>query len=123
MKRFAIMMTAASLFAAPFIAHAQNVPPTSQTPMDSQPTDAAPTEAAPAGAPSAQTVKPMAGDVLYDKVGEQIGTVSTSNDQQVVVTTEQGKITIPVASIFTGTKGLAINMTKSEVDAAIKSAH
>lgn len=83
----------------------------------------APQEPAPAEAPAPQPIKPLAGDVIYDKVGEQIGTIASSTDQQVVVTTPRGKITIPVASLFTGAKGLTINMTRGEVDAAIQSAH
>lgn len=113
MKMLKYMIAATFSAAIPHGAPAQNVPQSAQPPLDS----------APADAPAAQPIKPLAGDIVYDKVGEQIGTIASTTDQQVVVTTPRGKITIPVASLFTGAKGLAINMTRGEVDAAIQSAH
>lgn len=112
MKILKYMIAATVIGAAPYGAAAQTAAQTTQPAPD----------AAPADAPSAQTVKPMAGDNIYDKNAEQIGTVASTNGQQVIVTTTKGKITIPLASLFAGTKGLAINMTKEEVDAAIQSA-
>lgn len=110
MKTVTYMIAAAMVTAIPYGALAAQ---TSQPPLGS----------APAEAPAPQAVKPMAGDALYDKLDEQIGTVTSVADQQVVVTTARGKITIPLTSLFAGSKGLAINMTKGEVDAAIQSAH
>lgn len=113
MKIFQYTIAAAFVAAMPHGALAQTVP---QTAQPSQ-------ETAPAEAPAPQAVKPLVGDIVYDKNAEQIGTVASTNGQQVVVTTTKGKVTIPLASLFAGTKGLAINMTKEEVDAAIQSAH
>lgn len=104
-------------------AMAQNMPQTSSPPDSSPAAPPPPADAAPTEAPAGQMVKPLVGDILYDKNGEEIGTVSTSNEQQVVVTTTRGKITIPVSSLFAGQKGLAINMSKEEVDAAVHSSH
>lgn len=112
MKAFKYMIAAAVVTATPYGASAQTVPQTTQPAQDAAPADAA----------TAQAVKPMVGDNVYDKNGEQIGTVASTNGQQAIVTTTKGKITIPLASLFAGTKGLAINMTKEEVDAAIQAA-
>ncbi|NKI98898.1 hypothetical protein [Novosphingobium sp. SG707] len=111
MKQLKFILAATFIAAAPYAIHAQNVPQTSQAPTDSAAADT-----------TSHAVTPNIGDNIYDKIGEQVGTISEENDKNVVVTTTQGKVTIPIASLAPGEKGLMINMTKDEFHAAIQAA-
>ncbi|WDF74550.1 hypothetical protein [Novosphingobium sp. KACC 22771] len=106
-----ILLAATFVAAAPNVAYAQNAPESSQTTSESAAAEAA-----------GQPVSPNIGDTIYDKIGEQLGTISEENDKNVIVATTQGKVTIPIASLAPGDKGLMINMTRDEFHAAIQAA-
>lgn len=116
MKTSGTIIAATMLAAAPSGAMAQSVPASSPA-----------SEPAPLNAPLPsdpavpRAVQPQVGDSVYDKNGEQIGTVADTNGQHAVLTTSKGKITVPIATMFAGAKGPTINATREEVEAAIPS--
>ena len=73
----------------------------------------APTAAAPAAA-----VTPTVGASVFDSAGVEIGKVESIANGAVVVASPTGKLSLPANSIGQGTKGLAIAMTKADLDAA-----
>ncbi|WP_445192918.1 hypothetical protein ACT009_03095 [Sphingomonas sp. Tas61C01] len=73
--------------------------------------------AAPAGAPAA-AVTPTVGASVFDSAGVEIGKVESVANGAVVVASPTGKLSLPATSIGQGTKGLAIAMTKADLDAA-----
>jgi hypothetical protein len=73
-----------------------------------------------ASAPAAVT--PKAGDVVYDKTGAQAGSVACVNGNVLVVATEQGKGSMPLAALPLSANGLILNRTKAELEAAIRTA-
>ena len=68
------------------------------------------------------TVAPKAGDPVYDNTGVVAGSVDSVADQKIVLSTEKGKATIPVTSLAMGSKGLMINLSKSQLDSAVAAA-
>ena len=85
------------------------------TPAIAQENPSAPaTRAAPASA--------KAGDTVYDKTGEVVGTVESIAGQNAVISTTTGKATIPLGALTSGSKGPTIGMTKAELDAAMQNA-
>jgi hypothetical protein len=76
----------------------------------------------PAPAPAAPAGTAKAGDTLYDKTGEVVGTVESINGQNAVISTASGKATIPLGALTNGSKGPTIGMTKAELDAAMQNA-
>ncbi len=107
MKKLVLFGAVVLSGALPSLAHA--APPASTAPS-------APEAASPAAA------TPKAGDVVYDKAGEQAGTVESVNGNVVVVATEQGKGSMPLTEFAFGEKGLTLNHTKAELEAAIRTA-
>lgn len=115
MKTPGTIIAATMLAAAPSGAMGQSVPvpsPTSEPPQLIAPLPSDPA--------AARAVQPQVGDGIYDKNGEQIGTVASTNGQHAVLTTSKGKITVPLAAMFAGAKGPTINATREEVEAAIQ---
>lgn len=116
MKKLALCSTAALLGALATGAHA--VPPSPSS------------HAAPAAAASTTTttttttgaVAPKAGDVVYDTAGQQAGSVDSVNGDVVVVTTAEGKGSMPLTEFAMGEKGLTLNHTKAELETAIRAA-
>lgn len=94
----ASILTIAAIALAPASLHAQQ---------------AAPTAAAPAAA-----VTPTVGASVFDSAGVEIGKVESVANGAVVVASPAGKLSLPATSIGQGTKGLAIAMTKADLDAA-----
>ena len=92
------ILTIAAIALAPAALHAQQ---------------AAPTTAAPAA-----TVTPTVGASVFDSAGVEIGKVESVANGAVVVGSPTGKLSLPANSIGQGTKGLAIAMTKADLDAA-----
>jgi hypothetical protein len=88
-----------------------------ETPSATSPDGAA------AAAPADQTPAPKVGDTIYDNTGEGIGPVESVSGSQFVMSSTQGKATLPVASLAAGNKGLTINMTKAQFEAAVAAAH
>ncbi|WP_375422375.1 hypothetical protein [uncultured Sphingomonas sp.] len=82
-------------------------------PASLQAQQAAPTAAAPAAA-----VTPTVGASVFDSAGVEIGKVESVANGAVVVASPTGKLSLPATSIGQGTKGLAIAMTKADLDAA-----
>jgi hypothetical protein len=76
----------------------------------------------PGPAPAAPASAAKAGDTLYDKTGEAVGTVESINGQNAVIATASGKATIPLGVLSSGSKGPTIGMTKAELDAAMQNA-
>lgn len=77
-------------------------------------------QAAPA-APAA-TAKPTAGAKIYDTAGLEVGTVQSVTADAAVVSTGTNTVALPLTSIGTGPKGLAIAMSKADLDAAASKA-
>jgi hypothetical protein len=84
-----------------------------------------------------KAVAPKVGDTIYDNTGASVGTVaSLAADtgcpgrryrlswppMPVVLAADAGKATIPISSLGTGEKGLMVNTTKAQIDAAIAAA-
>lgn len=105
MTRFSIMKIAA-LALAPAAAHAQQAAPA----------------AAPPGAPAATTATPTVGASVYDSAGVEIGKIESVAAGSAVVANATGKFSLPVTSLGQGPKGLAIAMTKADLDAAAQQA-
>jgi hypothetical protein len=76
----------------------------------------------PAPAPAAPASAAKAGDTLYDKTGQVVGTVESINGQNAVISTASGKATIPLGALTSTSKGPTIGMTKAELDAAMQNA-
>ncbi len=68
------------------------------------------------------TAAPKVGDTVYDNTGTGIGTVAAVSGANFVLAADTGKATVPIASLGTGDKGLMINTTKAQIDAAIAAA-
>jgi hypothetical protein len=114
MKNNLIFAFAMAATALPVGAFAQETPSTSATSPDA---------AAAAAAPADQTPAPKVGDTIYDNTGEGIGPVESVSGSQFVMSSTQGRATLPVASLAAGNKGLTINMTKAQFEAAVAAAH
>ncbi len=74
-------------------------------------------QAAPATV-TASTAAPTVGASIYDSAGVEIGKIESVASGAAVVASPTGKFSLPVASIGQGPKGLAIAMTKADLDAA-----
>lgn len=81
------------------------------------------TEASEPEAASHEAISPKAGDAVYDKAGDRAGSVESVNGNVVVVATEQGKGSMPLAEFSMGEKGLTLNHTRAELEAAIRTAN
>jgi hypothetical protein len=68
-------------------------------------------------APAARASAAKAGDTVYDKSGEVVGTVESIEGQNAVISTATGKATIPVGALTSGSKGPMIAMTKAQLEA------
>jgi len=75
-----------------------------------------------AGTQPQPAVAPKVGDTIYDNTGASIGTVGALAGANFVLAADAGKATIPIASLGTGDKGLMLNSTKAQIDAAIATA-
>jgi hypothetical protein len=70
----------------------------------------------PAG-PAAPSSAAKAGDTVYDKTGEVVGTVESIEGQNAVISTASGKANVPLIAITSGSKGPTIGMTKAQLEA------
>lgn len=73
-------------------------------------------------APSTQSASPKAGDLVYDNAGQPLGSVDSLKGDVVVLTTDKGRGAVPLTAFSMGAKGLTINMTKADLEAAIVAA-
>lgn len=90
-------------------------------PAAAQAQQAAPA-APPPGAPAATTATPTVGASVYDSAGVEIGKIESVASGSAVVANATGKFSLPVTSLGAGPKGLAIAMTKADLDAAAQQA-
>lgn len=80
------------------------------------------TQTSPSTSTTSEPVAPKAGDIVYDNTGEMIGPVVSVNGDVVVISTQRGKGSVAISALTMGTKGLMLNMTKADVEAAVKAA-
>ncbi|HVI97893.1 MAG TPA: hypothetical protein VM657_02380 [Sphingomonas sp.] len=75
-------------------------------------------------APAAsQAAKPVAGAVIYDPQGGEIGTIESVTAEAVVVNTGTNQVALPPAAVGSNEKGLVASTTKADLDAAAAKAH
>ncbi|HEY4071378.1 MAG TPA: hypothetical protein VGM04_07475 [Sphingomicrobium sp.] len=94
---------------------------TQETPggaSQSTPPESGQTTAAKAVPATAADLK--AGNSVYDQNGDLVGKIRSVDSKGAVVDTGKVSVDIPLKSIAKGDKGLAIAMTKDEVEAAAK---
>ena len=114
MKSPTLFVLAAALATAAMQANAQDMTGSSTNPPTA-------TSTAQPAMPS-PTVAPKAGDPVYDNTGVVAGSVDSVANQQIVLSTDKGKAAIPVSSLAMGSKGLMINLSKSQLNAAVAAA-
>ncbi|MBA3897869.1 MAG: hypothetical protein H0X36_12215 [Sphingomonadaceae bacterium] len=85
--------------------------------LSAQTAPAVPATAAPAATPA-----PTVGVSIYDSAGVEIGKVESVSGGAAVVAGPTGKFSLAVNSLSQSPKGLAIAMTKADLDAAAKRA-
>lgn len=115
------MLTAGA--AAPLFAQA-STPAGASAPAASSPAATA-SQAPAASSPSAAASGPAqvtAGAQVVDSKGGAVGTITSVNGNVAVVDTGTIKASIPISSFGKSDKGLLLGMTKSELEAAAKSA-
>lgn len=61
-----------------------------------------------------------AGATVYDLQGNSVGTIESVDGEAAILNTGSAKVKVPVASFAQGDKGLAISMSKAEIEAAAK---
>ncbi|HVF94028.1 MAG TPA: hypothetical protein VM900_06910 [Sphingomonas sp.] len=79
-------------------------------------------QAAPAAAAPAAAATPTVGAAVFDSAGVEIGKIESVANGAVIVASPTGKISLPATSIGQSAKGLAIGMTKADLDAAAQQA-
>lgn len=114
MKSATLFVLAAALTAAAGNASAQDMTGSSTNPPMATPTDQP--------AVPSPTIAPKAGDPVYDNTGVVAGSIDSVASRQIVLSTDKGKASIPIGSLAMGSKGLMINLSKSQLDAAVAAA-
>lgn len=99
--KFATTLAAVPLFLIGAAASAQTTPATPP--------------AQPAAAPAPAT--PTVGATVYGSAGSPVGTIESVSADAVVINTGTNRLALPPASIGTSEKGLAIGLTKEQLDA------
>ncbi|MFT3975670.1 MAG: hypothetical protein QM688_00920 [Sphingomonas bacterium] len=66
--------------------------------------------------------KLVAGTTVYDSAGEELGTIKAADAEFITLATASGEARLPVSAFGPGPKGVAIGMTKAQLDAAISGA-
>ena len=61
-----------------------------------------------------------AGATVYDLQGNSVGTIESVDGEGAILNTGTTKVKVPVASFAQGDKGLAISMSKAEIEAAAR---
>lgn len=129
--RHALTLAAMPLFALAATANAQTTPTTTPTPgapptAGQMPTTGAPqtpaTGAAQATGAASATATPTVGATVYGSAGTPVGTIESVSADAVVINTGTGRLALPPASIGKSEKGLAIGLTKEQLDAQAASA-
>jgi preprotein translocase subunit YajC len=110
MKHFSLFLIGSALAAAPTFAQSTTAP------ADATQQANAPTT----GAASAVTVTP--GTSVVDASGAAVGTVESVTPQGAVVSTGTAKAVLPLNAFAKRDNGLAISMTKAELEAAVSTA-
>lgn len=75
-------------------------------------------EPMPAPAPAAATATPTVGATVLDSAGVSIGTIASITPQAIVLDMDGTKIAVPPTSVGATAKGLAMAMTKADLQAA-----
>lgn len=109
--RLAALIGAAAL---PLAATAQATPAASTAPA----AQTAPAD--PAAAPATPEV--AAGTVVYDSQGVEIGKIESVTGDSVVLAVGENRATLNKSAFGTGAKGVSLNTTKAQVEAAIAEA-
>ncbi|ONF97271.1 hypothetical protein [Sphingomonas jeddahensis] len=81
-------------------------------------TTPAPAGAATAPAATTAATAPTVGATVYDAQGGTVGTIASSDGTNAVIDTGSVKAAVPLTSFGTSPKGVAIAMTKAELEAA-----
>lgn len=81
---------------------------------------AAPSAAATTASPAAPSLE--AGTVVYDSQGVQIGTVDSVSGDNVVLAIGENRATLNKSAFATGEKGVSLNTTKAQIEAAVADA-
>jgi hypothetical protein len=108
MKVFALALAGTALIGAPALAQTAPATPTQQA--------NAPTT----GAASAVTLTP--GMAVTDAQGGAVGTIESVTPQGAIVSTGTAKATLPTNAFAKRENGVAIGMTKAELEAAVNTA-
>jgi hypothetical protein len=108
MKHLAILLAGSALIAAPSLAQTAPATPTQQA------------NAPMTGASTAVTLTP--GMAVTDATGGAVGTIESVTPQGAVVSTGTAKATLPTNAFAKRDNGVAIGMTKAELEAAVNTA-
>ncbi|WP_294392420.1 hypothetical protein [uncultured Sphingomonas sp.] len=108
MKYFTLLLVGSALAAAPALAQTAPAQPTQQA------------NAQTGGAASAVSVTP--GTAVVDASGAPVGTIESVTPQGAVVSTGTAKATLPLNAFAKRDAGVAISMTKAQLEQAVSSA-
>jgi hypothetical protein len=77
-------------------------------------------DAAAAPAKAAEKADVKAGATVFDSTGNAVGKIESVDSKGAVLNTGKVSVHVPLSALARGDKGLTINMTKSDIEAAAK---